>query len=63
MKITKILFAHAFVIDQIKFIMVSNKLITGGIDSKVRIWNFESEKMIDKIDIEAYACVQIAVLT
>ena len=57
MKITKILFAHAFVIDQIKVILSGNKLITGGIDSKVRIWNFESEKMIDKIDIEAYACV------
>jgi hypothetical protein len=36
-----------------------NKLVTCGIDSKVRIWNFEQEKVIDKVNLHTYAVMHL----
>ena len=35
-------------------------LIMGGIDSKVRIWNIESEKVISKFQIHPYMTILLA---
>jgi WD40 repeat protein len=56
--IHKILFCSSFVNDRIKFLS-SSKLITCGIDSKVRIWNFEQEKIVDKINLHTYAVTHL----
>ena len=60
MRVQKILFQHAFVIDKLK--AVHAHLITAGIYPNVRIWNVDAEKVVDSVNTGAYAVTHLALL-